>query len=88
MPETTNAQRITPAKKKIAPAKVPYRVPEAADLPSGSVRPAVLFLVFDEGYLATGDGDPVRARLTQAEPCTMADQENVRILARDYRLAC
>src|SRR5919112_3405729 len=33
VPETTMAQRITRAKKKIASAKVPYRVPEAADLP-------------------------------------------------------
>ncbi len=65
VPETTMAQRITRAKKKIALAKVPYRVPEAADLPGrlGGVL-AVLFLVFNEGYLATGDGDPVRAELT------------------------
>jgi RNA polymerase sigma-70 factor (ECF subfamily) len=65
VPETTMAQRITRAKKKIAAAKVPYRVPEAADLPArlGGVL-AVLFLVFNEGYLATGDGDPVRAELT------------------------
>jgi RNA polymerase sigma-70 factor, ECF subfamily len=65
VPETTMAQRITRAKKKIAAAKVPYRVPEAADLPQrlGGVL-AVLFLVFNEGYLATGDGDPVRAELT------------------------
>jgi RNA polymerase sigma-70 factor (ECF subfamily) len=63
--ETTMAQRITRAKKKIAAAKVPYRVPEAADLPErlGGVL-AVLFLVFNEGYLATSDGDPVRAELT------------------------
>ena len=65
VPETTMAQRITRAKKKIAAAKLPYRVPEAADLPErlGGVL-AVLFLVFNEGYLATGDGDPVRAELT------------------------
>jgi RNA polymerase sigma-70 factor (ECF subfamily) len=65
VPETTMAQRITRAKKKIAAAKVPYRVPEAADLPArlGGVL-TVLFLVFNEGYLATGDGDPVRADLT------------------------
>jgi RNA polymerase sigma-70 factor (ECF subfamily) len=65
VPETTMAQRITRAKKKIAAAKVPYRVPEAADLPErlGGVL-AVLFLVFNEGYLATGDGNPVRAELT------------------------
>jgi RNA polymerase sigma-70 factor (ECF subfamily) len=65
VPETTMAQRITRAKKKIAAAKVPYRVPEPADLPErldGVL--AVLFLVFNEGYLATGDGDPVRADLT------------------------
>ena len=65
VPETTMAQRITRAKKKIAAAKVPYRVPEADDLPErlGGVL-AVLFLVFNEGYLATGEGDPVRAELT------------------------
>jgi RNA polymerase sigma-70 factor, ECF subfamily len=65
VPETTMAQRITRAKKKIASAKVPYRVPGAADLPErlGGVL-AVLFLVFNEGYLATGDRDPVRAELT------------------------
>ena len=65
VPETTMAQRITRAKKKIAAAKVPYRVPEAADLGErlGGVL-AVLFLVFNEGYLASGEGDPVRAELT------------------------
>ncbi|MDQ1538886.1 MAG: polymerase sigma-70 factor, subfamily, partial [Actinomycetota bacterium] len=65
VPETTMAQRITRAKSKIAAAKVPYRVPVAADLPDrldGVL--AVLFLAFNEGYLATGDGDPVRAELT------------------------
>src|SRR3954465_7685821 len=46
VPETTMAQRITRAKKKITAAKVPYRVPESADLPErlGGVL-AVLFLV-------------------------------------------
>lgn len=65
VPETTMAQRITRAKKKIAAANVPYRVPQAADLPErlGGVL-AVLFLVFNEGYLASGDGAPVRGELT------------------------
>jgi RNA polymerase sigma-70 factor (ECF subfamily) len=65
VPETTMAQRITRAKYKIAAAKVPYRVPEVADLPErlGGVL-AVLFLVFNEGYLSSSDGDPVRAELT------------------------
>lgn len=65
VPETTMAQRVTRAKKKIAAANVPYRVPELADLPDrlhGVLT--VLFLVFNEGYLASGDGDPVRAELT------------------------
>ncbi len=63
--ETTMAQRITRAKKKIAAAHVPYRLPEAADLPERlDAVLTVLFLVFNEGYLASGDGDPVRAELT------------------------
>ena len=62
--ETTMGQRITRAKAKIKAARIPYRVPSAEDLParvSGVL--AVLFLVFNEGYLATGpDTDPVRRR--------------------------
>src|ERR687889_93549 len=62
VPETTMGQRITRAKKKIAAATVPYRVPGAEDL-TGRLAAvlAVVYLVFNEGYLATGDGDPVRA---------------------------
>jgi RNA polymerase sigma-70 factor (ECF subfamily) len=65
IPETTMAQRITRAKQKIAAANVPYRVPAAADLPErlGGVL-TVLFLVFNEGYLASGDGAPIRGELT------------------------
>ncbi len=64
--ETAMGQRITRAKAKINAARIPYRVPSAEDLPgrvSGVL--AVLFLVFNEGYLATGpDTDPVRQDLT------------------------
>ena len=64
--ETAMGQRITRAKAKIKAARIPYRVPSAEDLParvSGVL--AVLFLVFNEGYLATGpDTDPVRHALT------------------------
>ncbi|MFB6719177.1 RNA polymerase sigma factor [Kribbella sp. NPDC056345] len=64
--ETTMGQRITRAKAKIKAAKIPYRVPAAEDLPTRVTGVlAVLFLVFNEGYLATGpDTDPVRADLT------------------------
>jgi RNA polymerase sigma-70 factor, ECF subfamily len=66
VPETTVGQRITRAKAKIKAARIPYRVPSEADLParvSGVL--AALFLVFNEGYLATGpDTDPVRHDLT------------------------
>jgi RNA polymerase sigma-70 factor, ECF subfamily len=64
--ETAMEKRITRAKGKIKAARVPYRVPSAEDLParvSGVL--AVLFLVFNEGYLATGpDTNPVRHDLT------------------------
>lgn len=64
--ESAMGQRITRAKAKIRTAGIPYRVPAAAELPervSGVL--AVLFLVFNEGYLATGPGsDPVREDLT------------------------
>ena len=64
--ETTMGQRITRAKAKIAAAHIPYRVPSEVDLPSRvSGVLAVLFLVFNEGYLATGpDTEPVRHELT------------------------
>ena len=65
VPETTMAQRITRAKAKIKGAHIPYRVPAAADLPARlEAVLAVLYLVSNEGYLATGDGEPLRAELT------------------------
>ncbi len=64
--DTTMGARITRAKSKIAASGIPYRVPAADDLParvSGVL--AVLFLIFNEGYLASGpDTPPVREELT------------------------
>ena len=64
--EAAMGRRITRAKAKIKAAHIPYRVPSAEDLParvSGVL--AVLFLVFNEGYLATGpDTEPIRHDLT------------------------
>ena len=55
VPETTMAQRITRSKQKIKAANIPYRVPEEADLVDrlGGVL-AVLYLIFNEGYLSSG----------------------------------
>jgi len=65
--EGAMARRITRAKDKIAAARIPYRVPTVSDLPArvdGVLT--VLYVVFNEGYLATGaDSDPVRADLTR-----------------------
>ncbi|HEY0467897.1 MAG TPA: DUF6596 domain-containing protein, partial [Polyangiaceae bacterium] len=64
--ETAMGQRITRAKAKIKATRIPYQLPSAEDLParvSGVL--AVLYLVFNEGYLATGpDTAPVRQDLT------------------------
>ena len=63
--ETTMGQRITRAKKKIAAAHIPYRVPEPEDLPARLTGVlAVLYLVFNEGYLASSGDAPVRVDLT------------------------
>lgn len=64
--ESATARRITRAKVKIREAGIPFRVPSAGDLPERIAGVlAVLFLVFNEGYLASGaDAGPVRDDLT------------------------
>ena len=64
VPETTMAQRITRSKQKIKNANIPYRIPRAEDLPTrlGGVL-AVLYLIFNEGYLAS-EGEGLRADLS------------------------
>lgn len=62
--ESTMAQRLTRAKAKIRDAHVPYRVPSDADVVervSGVL--AVVYLIFNEGYLASSGDEPVRADL-------------------------
>ncbi|WP_426505663.1 RNA polymerase sigma factor [Dactylosporangium sp. McL0621] len=57
--ETAMGQRLTRAKAKIKAARIPYRVPDREDLPArvGGVL-TVLYLIFNEGYLAS---DPEQA---------------------------
>jgi RNA polymerase sigma-70 factor (ECF subfamily) len=63
--ETTMAQRITRAKAKIKAANIPFRIPDAVDLTERlSAVLAVIYLVFNEGYLAGSGDDPIRADLT------------------------
>ncbi|MGH3737541.1 MAG: RNA polymerase sigma factor [Micromonosporaceae bacterium] len=62
--ESTMAARITRAKRKIAAARIPYRVPGDAELPErldGVLT--VLYLIFNEGYAASAGEAPIRHEL-------------------------
>ncbi|GEC03494.1 RNA polymerase sigma-70 factor, ECF subfamily protein [Streptomyces spinoverrucosus] len=66
--ESTVAQRITRAKRKITDAGIPYRIPDADELGarlSGVL--AVIYLLFNEGYLSTAERAQSRDLVDDAE---------------------
>ena len=74
VPEATMAQRLVRAKRKIRVAGIPYRVPAGHELPDrlrGVLR--VVYLIFNEGYLAASGDEPIRRELTE-EAIRLGDQ--------------
>jgi RNA polymerase sigma-70 factor (ECF subfamily) len=64
VPAATMAQRIVRAKRKIKGARIPFRVPEAPELPTrlpGVLR--VVYVIFTEGYAASEGPELMRADL-------------------------
>ena len=66
VPEATLAQRIVRAKRKIVDAGISFRAPDASELPSRLREVlAVLYVVFNEGYLASGPERATRRDLAE-----------------------
>ncbi|HKA12048.1 MAG TPA: sigma-70 family RNA polymerase sigma factor [Candidatus Dormibacteraeota bacterium] len=65
-PEATIAQRLVRAKRKVAAAGIPYRIPSEEELGDRlAVVLDVLYLVFNEGFLATRAGVPSHRNLAE-----------------------
>ncbi len=65
VPEPTMAQRLVRAKRKIATAAIPFRIPDDSELLSRlGVVHHVLYLIFNEGYSASHGEDLMRSDLT------------------------
>jgi RNA polymerase sigma-70 factor, ECF subfamily len=66
VPETTIAQRITRAKRALSEKGIPFELPQAADLRARvDAVLEVIYLIFNEGYLATQGDDWMRPALCE-----------------------
>ncbi len=65
VPESTMAQRLVRAKRKIAAAAIPFRIPGDSELLGRvGVVHHVLYLIYNEGYAASHGDDLIRHELT------------------------
>ncbi|TMP99413.1 MAG: RNA polymerase sigma factor, partial [Verrucomicrobia bacterium] len=82
VPQTTMAQRIVRAKRKIRDAGIPYKIPDTTDIPDRiDAVLTVIYLIFNEGYSATRGEALVRGDLC-AEAIRLA--RLVRMLMAPY----